>query len=135
MDMDRYEALEKKASALQKENARLRAQIERLRAEARGRPLGQEEEEIIGLLAHASLDLTSHDVAVRLSMPPARAEHLLNKLLESGYVGASGHYMTGHSTYYVCPRGKEYAASRKKFPQRQVAEPAGNEISIAARRP
>lgn len=111
MAMDRYEALEKKASALQEENARLRAQIERLLTETRGRSLGKEEREIIVLLERAPYGLTAHDVALRLSMPPARAEHFLNRLCEGGHIAASGNYVTGHNTYYLSSRGRGHAVS------------------------
>ena len=130
MAMDRYEELEKKASALQEENARLRAQIERLqldnsglkqkvaaleeqRAQAHGRFLGQEERDIVDLLAQAPHGLTAHDVALRLSMPPARAEHFLNRLSEDGHIAASGNYMTGHNTYHLPSRGREHGVSHR----------------------
>lgn len=111
MDVDRFEALEKKASELQQENARLRAHIARLLAETRGRSLGQEEQEIVELLAQAPYGLTAHDVALRLSMPSARAEHFLNRLCEGGHIAASGHYMTGHNTYYLTSRGTRHGVS------------------------
>jgi len=129
MAMDRYEALEKKASALHEENARLRAQIERLQldnaglkekaaalerqlAETHGGSLGREEREIVELLAQAPHGLTAHDVALRLSMPTARAEHFLNRLFETGHIGASGNYMTGHKAYSLPSSGREQAVSR-----------------------
>jgi len=129
MAMNRYEALEKKASDLQEENARLGAQVERLQrdnaglkdtvaalekqlAETHRGSLGQEEQDIVELLAQAPHGLTAHDVALRLSMPPARAEHFLNRLCEDGHIAASGNHMTGHNTYYLSSRGREHAVSR-----------------------
>lgn len=129
MATDRYDALEKKASALQEENVRLRAEIDRLQldnsgmkekvaalerqlADAHGRSLGQEERDIVELLAQAPHGLTAHDVALRLSMPPSRAEHFLNRLCEGGHIGASGNYMTGHETYSLPSRGREQPVTR-----------------------
>lgn len=121
MAMDRYEALEKRASALEQENARLRAQIERLQLDDSGlkvkaaaieKQLAEEEQEIVELLAQARHGLTAHDVALRLSMPIARAEHFLNRLFESGHIGASANYMTGHKTYSLPSRGREQPVSR-----------------------
>lgn len=125
---DQYEALERTVATLQEDNARLKAEHKRLElnnrelknqvhdldktlSEARGKALTNEEEAIIKLLAHAPHGLVTEQIAASLSMHPTKAAHFLNKLYSSEHVGAAGNYITGQTTYFLHPKGQEYAVT------------------------
>lgn len=123
---DKYDVLEEKVASLGEENAKLRSENQRLqldknklREEIEGlrQQLGNDrragltpdEEAIIKLLANRAHSLTSQQIASHMEIHRTKAEHFLHKLYDNNYVGMAGNYSTGQTTYFLYPKGKEYA--------------------------
>ena len=97
-----FEALEARIAELEQENAELKAQLGTDDSE-----LHEIEIQILELLGQAGDYIPEDSFSQRLQVPPAKAGHYLNSLVEKDYLVTSLNMMTGAS-YKLSQKGSSF---------------------------
>jgi len=126
LTLDReFEQMESKIQSLEAENLKLRAQVnplqrdvdrlknqlEQQQSSSHKQPLDKESEGIIELLAKSDSRMYVEEISEHLKIHPTKAKHLLNQLVEHGYVYV-GYSIGSPPVYSLAEAGQEYAVAR-----------------------
>lgn len=98
----KFEALEHRILELERENVKLKAQLEGDEAE-----LHEIEIQILEFLGKAGRHIDKESFSTQLQVPPAKAEHYLNSLIDKKYLKAQYNMMAGAS-YYLSQKGSSF---------------------------